>query len=702
MLPTLRTTVHAAVQVLAGLLAASQAMAQDAPASLPSVTVTASPAREAQQRPASLATGNAAPLLEVPASVSTVPAELMRAQAVTTLQEALRNVPGAQADSGFNGSHSQFFVLRGAIADSGTGSSRVLRDGVRLSNYAFVPAFTESVDVLRGPGAALGLRSEPGGSVNIVTRQPELANFGSASLGGGAHNTLDATVDLNRVLSAEQELAARLIVTRSTASEWRHAPDRLGGVKLGIAKNDGERYHLRLGVEATDQTYQPDYGLPGVNGRPAAVPMDRQLGEPWADSRTRNTLVDLHGDVEIAPDTRLAMDLTHLRGRSISVRQSVGAAVAMAPLGTFARRLAYEPDTERRINALATSLTHAQAWGAARHHLFIGVDRYTETLDQPSAGVASANNPNINVYNPVYGQTTRPASFTFATTTQDLASTALSLQDRIEWGDWSIVAGLRHTRQDFLYGPVGTRGVQERTTSPKLAVLRKLSHADSLYASYGTGTAPNQASSASGQSLPSRKSRQFEAGWKSPWNGGRLQSDLALYRLEQTNLLSGDLSTPSMFDKTLAGSGRSQGLEASLGGDLTRDVRVQIAYAYTRAKFTDNAEYPGKAIPNVARHALSLWGQYRWNAEHATGAGLYAQGARYADIYNTAVLPGYVRLDLSHTWRMPLEGGRQLELQLALRNVLDQAYFVSSHLHLASYLTPGQQRNLYASARYSF
>lgn len=696
---TLRATAHA-VHAMVALLAASQATAQDA--SLPPITVTASPTRDAQQRAASLATGTAAPLLEVPASVSTVPAELMRAQSVTTLQEALRNVPGAQADSGFNGSHSQFFVLRGAVADSGTGSSRVLRDGVRLSNYAFVPAFTESVDVLRGPGAALGLRSEPGGSVNIVTRQPELANFGSASLGGGAHNALDATVDINRVLSAEQELAARLVVTRSTASEWRHVPDRLDGAKLGISKSDGERYHLRLGVEATDQAYQPDYGLPGVNGRPAAVPMDRQLGEPWANSTTRNTLFDLHADVAIAPNTRLALDYTHLRGNSTSVRQSVGAAVAGAPLGTFARRLAYEPDTQRRINALATSLTHEHTWGATRHHLFAGLDRYTETLDQPSAGVASANNPNINVFNPVYGLTTRPASFAFATTTQDLASTALSLQDRIEWGDWSIVAGLRHTRQDFLYGPAGTRGVQESNTSPKLALLRKLSGADSVYASYGTGIAPNQASSASGQSLPSRKSRQYEAGWKSLWNGGRLQSDLAVYRLEQTNLLSGDLSTPSMFDKTVAGRGRSQGLEASLGGDLTRAVRVQVAYAYTQAKFTNNTEYPGKTIPNVARHALSLWGQYRWNAEHATGAGLYAQGARYADIYNTTVLPGYARLDLSHTWRMPLDGGRQLELQLALRNVFDKTYFVSSHLHLASYLTPGQERNLYASARYSF
>lgn len=701
MSPTSRTTVQA-IHVLAGLLAAFHANAQDAAAALPSVTVTASPAREAQQRAGSLATGTAATALEVPASVSSVPAELLRAQSVTTLQEALRNVPGVQADSGFNGSHSQFFVLRGTIADSGTGSSRVLRDGVRLSNYAFVPAFSESVDVLRGPGAAIGLRSEPGGSVNIVTRQPELANFGSVSLGGGGHGALDTTLDVNRMLSAEQELAARLIVTRSAASEWRRVPDKLDGLKLGIAQSDGARYHLRLGVEATDQRYRPDYGLPGINGRPAAVPLDRQLGEPWADSTTRNTIVDLHGDLQLAADTRLALDYTHLRGSSTSVRQSVGAVVAGAPLGTFARRLAYEPATERRINALATSLTRVQSWGATRHHLFVGLDRYTETLDQPSAGVASANNPNINVFNPVYGLTTRPASFTFATTTQDLASTALSLQDRIEWGDWSVVAGLRSTRQDFLYGGAGTRGIEETHTDPKLALLRKLSEANSVHAGYSTGMAANQASSASGQSLPSRRSRQIEVGWKSLWNGGRLQSEVALYRLEQTNLLSGDLSTPNMFDKTLAGSGRSQGLEASLGGNLTRALRLQLAYAYTQAKFVDNTEYPGKAIPNVARHALSLWGQHRWNAEHATAAGLYAQSARYADIYNTTVLPGYARVDLSHTWQTGLGDGRLLELQVALRNVFDKAYFASSHLHLSTYLTPGQERNVYASARYSF
>ncbi|RYZ11900.1 MAG: hypothetical protein EOO24_05015, partial [Comamonadaceae bacterium] len=211
----------ALVAALACPLDAARAQsAPDASASLRETTVVA-PAVPREQRAGGLATGLEANVLDLPFSVTSVPGDRVREQAGTTLQDALRNVPGAQADTGFNGSHTQFFILRGAVTDSGTGSNRVLRDGVRLSNYPYVPAFVESVEVLRGPGAAVGVRSEPGGTVNIVTRRPQLSNFGSVFLGGGSQGAREASVDLNRVLSQEGELAARLIATRSDT--WRHS-----------------------------------------------------------------------------------------------------------------------------------------------------------------------------------------------------------------------------------------------------------------------------------------------------------------------------------------------------------------------------------------------------------------------------------------------------------------------------------------------
>jgi len=689
-----------------GPLSFAQTAAAQAAASLGEVTVTA-PAARPEQRTGSLATGLPGTVLETPFSVSTVPAAQLREQAATTLQDALRNVPGVQADSGFNGSHTQFFTLRGAAVDSGTGSSRVMRDGVRLSNYPFVPAFVQSVDVLRGPGAAVGVRSEPGGTVNIVTRQARMDDFSSVRAGVGEHGALEASADLNRVLSQERQVAARIIATRSDAAEWRHVPDRLEGLKLGLAQDGGDRFHLRAGFEATNQTYRPDYGIPAAGGRPVAVPRDRQFGEPFADSTTDNRILDLHGDLAVSADTRVALDYTHLEARSTSIRNVLnGAPLAGQPAGTYARVTAWEPGTDRRIDSLVTSLTTRQRFAGLDHRVYADIAYYREDLNQPGLTVPAALATPINIYAPVYGRVGTPAPGAAAagpTTRERLHSTALSVQDQVDFGDWSVVAGARFTRQSFLYGTPGVQAVEESRWSPKLAVLRKLGEADTVYANLSTGMAPNQVASSSNRSLASRRSAQAELGWKSLWQDGRLATELAVYQLDQRNMIAADLSTPAnLFDFTNAGTARSRGLEASASGRLTRRIEVSAAYAYTAARFGEGSALAGKATPNVARNTLNLWAQYAWNAQWKTGAGVYLQGRRFADSANNTVMPGYARIDLTQSWRKPLGGGRSLELQLALRNLFDRGYFVSSHLHVDRWITPGQGRNAYASATYRF
>ena len=178
---------------------------------------------------------------------------------------------------------------------------------------------------------------------------------------------------------------------------------------------------------------------------------------------------------------------------------------------------------------------------------------------------------------------------------------------------------------------------------------------------------------------------------------------MAVYRLQQRNLISSDQTTPAnIFDFTVDGSARSQGVEASVTGQVTDRVDVSAAYSYTDAHYQRNALHSGNRIPNVARHAVNLWGQYAWDNQWKSGAGLYLQSARYADEDNTTVLPGYGRLDLTQSWRTVLGNGQSFELLVALRNAFDKDYFVSSHLHVNQWIMPGQGRNLYVSGIYRF
>lgn len=674
--------------------------------SLPAVEVRAASSRVNSVPARNVATGAAGEKLTIPFSVTTVPMDLVGAQAGQSLQDALRNVPGAQADSGFNGSHTQFFVLRGAIADSATGSNRVLRDGVRVSNYPFVKAFVESVDVLRGPGAALGLRSEPGGTVNLMSKQPEMSNFGALKASVGSSGGQELTVDLNRVISAEDELAARLIVTRSAASEWRDVKDELEGAKLSVAKADGNFYHLRVSAEATNQTYQPDYGIPALKGKPIDVPLDRQYGEPWDDSTTENRIVDLHFDVALQADLRLSVDWTHLEAESTSIKSGLTGDMKNAA-GNWGRFSSYEPGTDRLIDSLATTLESQHRWGDVTHRVLWGADHYRETLRQPTYSNLPGTVSDINVYHPVYGRVGEPTTLTTASLTkQDLESSAVSAQDQIEFGSWTVIAGVRYVQQDFMYGTQGTQAVEESKWLPKLGVLRKLTPQDSVYANAAEGMSPNQVSSSSNQSLPSRHSRQIEVGWKSLWNSGRLASDIAIYQLDQSNMIANDQSTPSNFDFTVDGSARSKGLEASVTGEIMRRLNVNLAYAYTDARMEDHPLYSGLKAPNVAEHALTLWGQYQWafasEVQWLTGAGIYAQSKRYADRANTTELPGYTRLDVAQTWRASTGGASAVEVQLAIRNLLDEKYYVSSHLHTSRWIMPGEGRNAWLTVSYKF
>lgn len=693
--------------VAAGGSVAAWAQSGDEVKSLAPVVVRESIMFPARLPERNIATGSDSANLDIPFSVSTISSELVQAQAGRTLQDALRNVPGAQADTGFNGVHTQFFVLRGSIADSGTGSNRVLRDGVRMSNYPFVKAFVESVDVMRGPGAALGLRSEPGGTVNLMSKQAEMANFGSVGVSAGGSGALELSADINRVLSEEHELAARLIVTRSAASEWRHTPDKLDGVKLSMSQSDANLYHLRVSAEATNQSYQPDYGIPALNGSPIDVPRDRQYGEPWDNSTTQNRILDFHGDVALSADTKLNLDWTHLDARSTSIKSGLTGSAKNAS-GDWGRFAAYEPGTDRQIDSVASTLESKHLWGGWQHTLMVGADYYRETLNQPSLTVPAGNSPDINVFNPVFGLVKAPTTVLAAgaTTRQNLESVALSMQDQVVLGDWTAIVGVRFVQQDFMYGAAGTKSVLENKWLPKVGLLRKLTANDSVYANAALGMSPNQVSSSSNQSLPSRDSRQVELGWKSLWNDGSLASDIAIYQLDQSNMIADDQTTPSNFDFTVDGKARSQGVEFSLSGELTRRVQVKVAYAYTDARVTEHPVYEGMLTPNVAAHALTLWGEYLWpvasEVQWLTGAGIYAQTKRYADRANTTELPGYARLDLTQTWRKRLGAGKSVDVQLAIRNVLDARYYVSSHLHVARWITPGEGRNASLTVNYRF
>ena len=646
-----------------------------------------------------LALGAPAGFLETPMSISTVDAETLLNQGGTELLDGLRNVPGIQADLSFVGSHSQVFVIRGSIADNGTQASRILRDGARLTNYGFTPAFVERLNVIRGPGAAAAVRTEPGGTVEVVTKSAQMDDFGSAYVRIGENNAQEYWLDVNRVLSEQHGIAARAIAARSVADEWRNAPDKLDGIKLNLTKTEGDAYRISFDFEGTNQDYQPDFGLPGLNGAPAAVPLDRQLSEPFADSETDNRIFSAHGEFKLSPSTDLSVDYTHMDSSTLSIRNSVFREIA-GPTGTFMRVTAFEPDGNRDIDALSASIISVFKAGKVTHNLFVGAEYYLEKATIPRVAVPASNNPPINVFNPVYGLTTAPSGpFSPTFTTQDSESYLLTVQDRIEIGRFNLIAGLQYVDDTSLYGGAGTLPYSEDRLSPKVGVTYAVTPNQSLYASYTTGTSPQYVATATRESVPMRTSDQIEAGWKAELFDGRVQAELAAYRLEQDRTITPDPNQFGVF--FVNGSTRSQGLEAALNGQLTDRLSLGLSYAYTDAEFLEGSLSPGNQTPNVPYNSGNAFVEMQWDDHWRSSLNVYAQGDRFADLANTTVLDGYVTADLAQAYAFEL-AGNDVELQLNIRNLFDETYYSGSHLHVSRYIMPGRPRTVSLSAMFRF
>jgi vitamin B12 transporter len=162
----------------ATVLAASPAFAQPVPnEALPDLVVTA--------------TRVPTPLAQVPAGVSVITRDMIRAQGYTTLADALQAVPGVRlAQLGGPGQQASLFV-RGASSNG----VLVLRDGVPVNDpsdpggaYNFGVTTlddVERIEVVRGPLSGLYGSGATGGVVNIITRQGQGPIHGDAVLAGG-------------------------------------------------------------------------------------------------------------------------------------------------------------------------------------------------------------------------------------------------------------------------------------------------------------------------------------------------------------------------------------------------------------------------------------------------------------------------------------------------------------------------------------
>jgi iron complex outermembrane receptor protein len=658
--------------------------------------------------------------LETPQAEQTIDAEALRASGASDLTQALDLSASVARQNNFGGLWNAF-ALRGFVGDENL-PSNYLVNGFNAGRGFGGPrdlSGIESIDVLKGPRAALFGRGEPGGTVNLVTKRPTFKTAGEFRVSAGSFETYRADVDWTTPLS--DAIAVRLVGFADDAGSFRDTvATRKYGMSPSLAWRISPQSRLVYELELSHQEIPFDRGVLAINGQLGRIPQSRFLGEPGDGPLEAN--VQGH-QFEFQHD--FSKDWSALVGFTTR-KTSLEGFSTEAELATNRQRLLVDGQTltrQRRFRDYDASyqVIRAEINGRFRlaglqHRLIFGVDADRFENDQVFLRVrapALASNPTltqlqaINIFNPVYGSYTLPTPTPLTNRVEVQRSLGVFAQDQINLSErlqLRLGARFDHYRQtleDRATSRVSTQ--KEARTSPQLGLVYRAADALSLYATYGENFRPLSGADAQGNGFEPNQSTSVEAGAK--FSLGGINGTVAVFQVKQRNMLVA--ADASAVTQLAIGQARSQGLEIDLHGDLMDDLSLWASYAYVDAKTSNtfNDVNFGVAVPagtqllNVPKHSLSL--QVVKSMAVAGrglqfGGGLVYVGQRSGEFTTNFKLPAYTVARAFAAYGLT----KSTTLRLDVDNLFNETYYTNSFSAL--WVQPGAPRSARVSATFRF
>lgn len=579
-------------------------------------------------RSTTTATKTDAPILETAQSVQVVTAEQLLDRRPTKLTDSLGYVSGV-SDGGSRRAF-DFVFLRGFDA-----SADVFLDGLRVergqANLAQEVLGLDQVDVVKGPSAMLFGQGALGGVINQVSRRPTRSPSATIEATAGAYDFYQAHVDLNGALSATTSARVNAIVRSEgdfvdrvgksrvhVVPAFRWTPSARSDITLlgSLTRDRGQGSYVGLPAEGTV--------LPNANG---PVPRQRNIRESAWDrldvDRVQAGYLLSH---RFTDSTVLRQNL---RYTTSDVLSQLTVALALFPdERTLLRGLGQFTLRDHSL-AIDTHVETTRRTGRVEHVLLSGVDFLAQRVRQSFA--FGLHEP-LDLFEPEYGKPLAPlfpAGQDFSRR-DNLAGAYVQDQVRLH-PRVTVLAGGRFDHAATTNDDRVTSLQQSQPSSsfvPRLGGTLLLSPDVSAYVSYARSFNPTFGTSFEGRFFRPERGRLYETGLKTSLVGGRLTSTVAVYTITRANVLATDPDPGHAGFQVQTGEQRSRGLEVDLTSQLSRDWTVQLAYAQTDARITEDTDAAGSRPQNVPVHQFAASGRYavpRWRGLVA-GAGLRVVG----------------------------------------------------------------------------
>ena len=703
--------------------------------SLGATTVTGEQQAQSYQTEKGSSQKYTAPLVDTPRSITVIPAQVLQDTAATSLQDALRTVPGVTFGAGEGGNpQGDRPFIRGFDAQGD-----MYLDGVRDAGGQTREIFdVESIEVSKGPNSSMGGRGSAGGSVNMVSKTPKMGDFLNGGFTYGSDQTRRYTLDVNRqfldtaafrlnLMSHEQNVAGRDSINYD---RWGVAPSLTFGL--------GTENRLNLSYYHLESNDLPDSGIPyGYSNSSKTAVHAHDKPDDGGDSKNfyglkdrdfRKTRVDI-STISFEHDFNDAMTLKNTfrhgnTGQDYILTQPDDSQHNVNQYGTVWRR------ANTRVSTTETTTNQTDLFGnfqvmGFKNNYSTGVEFTREETRASGYTVTPNSNPNctpdkvgnsggqctsLSNPNPNDVWTGTEARNYYGTNTVGVTKAAYVF-DTIELDPkWLLNAGLRY---DAFSTTANTNAATGRTKASndshffnwQTGLVWKPLDNGSVYLSYATSATPpggvvgegveGNGLVAPGSTITSdlkpEETVNYELGTKWDVFHDRLSLTAAIFRTEKKNTR---VLTDS-FTYENAGESRVDGLELSASGKITDKWQVFAGYSYLKSELVDPGQKAnrngtintaavsdkGNEMPNTPKNSFSLWTTYEVMPKLTIGGGAFYVDEVYGDTANTVYVPAYTRYDAMASYKLT----KNIDLQLNVQNLTDKTYYDKAYAaHFAS------------------
>ncbi len=643
---------------------------------------------------------NNASLRETPHSVTIISRQQIEDQGLSDLTDVLRSTPGIEV---FNTDSERVgYYARGqeitnvqfdgnAAITPGSGNGFYIQPDMATLDHA---------EVLRGAAGLMRGAGSTSGAVNLVRKRPTAQFAASGAATAGSWDTFRAEGDLSSPLNASGSVRGRVVAVEDRRHHFQQARKSDKSVLYAVIEADiAPATTVLAGLEWSTLNTNGAWGnlLANIDGSPMPFARDTYLGssENHWDRENKQAFASLEhqfGNGWSAKASFNFINMKRMNGADGYVQTLISRNARDPSKINYQISRCGEKDYTAQQTSWDLYASGPFSLLGRQHELVAGVNG-SRDYAQPTAGSCAtlAGLPSMTGLDPYTWDpynVAMPAMPAFTGTyvknlTEQQGAYATA---RLNLGDpLTVILGARMSWWDYKpNNPAGAYSVDAEFT-PYVAALYALNDNFSLYGSYADVFTPQRAFDKTGKALAPITGRNIELGVKGEFFNKKLNTNLAIFQLEQNGKGVDDLSStnPCLPDysngycQIAQGEQRSRGVEAEVSGQIGSNWNLSAGYTLNNTKnVRDTASNTGKAIRTTTpRHLLRLFSSYTLPGElHAwsVGGGVNLQseitsqsGTAFARQGGYATASAFVSYRIS----------RNLQAQLNVSNLFDKVYY---------------------------